>query len=167
MHANGLQGREINTGCNNSWRNDRNADQYDGDDDGLCLCAFGRHFTKLFFSPSPFLTASIIATEPRKMCDFKPLEGKILKTVDSVYQDVKNLEECQQRCLTGQYKCHSYDFGDPKSPVCRTSHLDKVALAHIENPYIEIAGAVTYELQNCYDGKCQRQQQLISLMTTA
>ncbi|KAI2800949.1 hypothetical protein BLOT_013474 [Blomia tropicalis] len=89
--------------------------------------------------------------EPRKMCDFKPLEGKILKTVDSVYQDVKNLEECQQRCLTGVYKCHSYDFGDPSNPVCRTSHLDKVALAHIENPYIEIGGAVTYELQNCYD----------------
>lgn len=86
------------------------------------------------------------------MCDFKPVEGKILKTVDSVYQDVKTPKECEQRCLSGAYKCHSYDFGDPANPVCRTSHLDKVALTHIENPYIEIAGATTFELQNCYDG---------------
>lgn len=93
------------------------------------------------------------ALEPKKMCDFKQMEGKILKTVDSVYQNVKNLSECQQMCLNGPYRCRSYDFGDPSNPVCRTSHLDKLSLSHVENPYIEIGGAVTYELQNCYDGK--------------
>ena len=68
-----------------------------------------------------------------------------------MYQEVKSLDECRQKCLTGPYNCRSYDFGDPANPVCRTSHLDKVALGHIENPYIEISGASTYELQNCYD----------------
>lgn len=99
------------------------------------------------------LTFCLKQLEPKKLCDFKPVEGKILKTVDSVYQDVKTPKECEERCLRGDYKCHSYDFGDPSNPVCRTSHLDKVALAHIENPYIEISGATTYELHNCYDGK--------------
>ena len=35
--------------------------------------------------------------KPQKMCDFQRLQGKILKTVDSVYQDVETTEECQQR----------------------------------------------------------------------
>lgn len=104
----------------------------------------------LLLPPLPSLSKQ---SEPKKLCDFKPVEGKILKTVDSVYQDVKTPKECEERCLRGGYKCHSYDFGDPSNPVCRTSHLDKVALAHIENPYIEISGATTYELHNCYDGK--------------
>ncbi|KPM06312.1 Zona pellucida-like and PAN domain containing protein [Sarcoptes scabiei] len=89
--------------------------------------------------------------EPRKLCDFKPIEGKILKTVDSVYQNINNLEECQQKCLNGPFRCYSYDFGDPSNPVCRISHLDKVSLIQIENPYIDILGAATYELQACYD----------------
>lgn len=90
--------------------------------------------------------------EPKKLCDFKPIHGKILKTVDSVYQNVTSVEECQQRCLQDMYRCRSYDFGDPVNPVCRTSHLDKVSLAHIDIPYIEIAGSTTYELVACYDG---------------
>nr|XP_046915324.1 uncharacterized protein LOC124495920 [Dermatophagoides farinae] len=89
--------------------------------------------------------------EPKRLCDFKPIHGRILKTVDSVYQNITTIEECQRQCLQGPYKCHSYDYGDPSNPVCRTSHLDKISLAHIDNPYIEIAGASTYELQACYD----------------
>lgn len=91
--------------------------------------------------------------EPKRLCDFKPIHGRILKTVDSVYQNITTIEECQRQCLQGPYKCHSYDYGDPSNPVCRTSHLDKISLAHIDNPYIEIAGASTYELQACYDGQ--------------
>ena len=34
---------------------------------------------------------------PQKLCEFQPLKGKILKTVDTVYQDVEDLQECKER----------------------------------------------------------------------
>ncbi|CAG2116050.1 unnamed protein product, partial [Medioppia subpectinata] len=89
--------------------------------------------------------------EPKKLCDFRPISGKILKTVDSVYENVKTIDECKEKCLSSPYRCHSFDFGDPTNSVCRTSHLDKNSLSHIENPYIEIPGATTYELVSCYN----------------
>lgn len=42
--------------------------------------------------------------EPTKMCEFKKLNGRILKTVDSVYQDVGNVEECKELCLNSPYR---------------------------------------------------------------
>ena len=91
-------------------------------------------------------------SEPKKLCYFKPINGKILKTVDSIYENVKTIEECKEKCLNSPYRCHSFDFGDPSNSVCRTSHLDKNSLTHIESPYIEINGATTYELLSCYNG---------------
>lgn len=35
--------------------------------------------------------------EYRKMCDFHQIQGRILKTVDSVYQDIEDLEGCKQK----------------------------------------------------------------------
>lgn len=98
----------------------------------------------------------VFFTEPKKLCDFRPIEGKILKTVDFVYQNVKSTEECREKCLSSPYRCHSFDLGgDPSSPnrVCRTSHLDKYSLAHIEEAYLQVPGAITYELHSCYNGK--------------
>lgn len=34
-------------------------------------------------------------SDPTKLCDFKPLEGKILKTVDAVYQEVATEQDCK------------------------------------------------------------------------
>jgi hypothetical protein len=34
-------------------------------------------------------------SDPTKLCDFKSLDGKILKTVDAVYQEVASESECQ------------------------------------------------------------------------
>jgi hypothetical protein len=34
-------------------------------------------------------------SDPTKLCDFKNLDGKILKTVDAVYQEVSSEAECQ------------------------------------------------------------------------
>lgn len=105
-------------------------------------------FTILLSTSSP--------SEPKKLCDFRPIEGKILKTVDFVYQNVKSTEECREKCLSSPYRCHSFDLGgDPSSPnrVCRTSHLDKYSLAHIEEAYLQVPGAITYELHSCYNGK--------------
>lgn len=42
--------------------------------------------------------------EPVKLCEFKKLNGRILKTVDSVYQDVDSLEECRELCLNSPFR---------------------------------------------------------------
>lgn len=89
--------------------------------------------------------------EARGICDFKPLQNKILKTVDSIYQDIKSEPECRKRCLQAPYRCHSYDLGDSSNPVCRTSHLDRNSLQQIQDPYLDIQGAVSYELDSCYN----------------
>jgi len=34
-------------------------------------------------------------SDPTKLCDFKALDGKILKTVDAVYQEVASEPDCQ------------------------------------------------------------------------
>jgi len=34
-------------------------------------------------------------SDPTKMCDFKQIDGKILKTVDSVYQEVASEQGCK------------------------------------------------------------------------
>lgn len=89
--------------------------------------------------------------EARGICDFKPLQNRILKTVDSIYQDIKSDVECRKKCLQAPYRCHSYDLGDSSNPVCRTSHLDRNSLQQIQEPYLDIQGAVSYELDSCYN----------------
>lgn len=89
--------------------------------------------------------------EARGICDFKPVPNRILKTVDSIYQDIKSEPECRKRCLQAPYRCHSYDMGDSSNPVCRTSHLDRNSLQQIQDPYLDIQGSVSYELDSCYN----------------
>lgn len=87
------------------------------------------------------------------MCEFKTIPNKILKTVDTVHLDVKTVEDCKVKCLESPYRCFSFDFGDPSNRVCRTSHLDRASLVHIEDPYLDVEGSATYELSSCYDGR--------------
>lgn len=42
--------------------------------------------------------------EPNKLCEFKRLPGRILKTVDSVYQEVSSVDECRELCLNSPYR---------------------------------------------------------------
>lgn len=70
--------------------------------------------------------------EPTKLCEFKKLNGRILKTVDSVYQDVGSVDECRELCLNSPYRCHSYDYGDTGEMVCRLSHHSRATLADIQ-----------------------------------
>lgn len=44
------------------------------------------------------------AEEPNKLCEFKRISGKILKTVDSVYQDIASIDECRELCLNSPYR---------------------------------------------------------------
>lgn len=89
--------------------------------------------------------------EPSKLCEFKRLPGKILKTVDSVYQDVANIDECRELCLNSPFRCHSYDFGDTGEMVCRLSHHSRSTLSDIQDPYLEVPEASTFELTSCYN----------------
>lgn len=70
--------------------------------------------------------------EPSKLCDFKKITGRILKTVDSVYQDVANIDECRDLCLNSPFRCHSYDYGDTGDMVCRLSHHSRATLSDIQ-----------------------------------
>lgn len=89
--------------------------------------------------------------DPVRLCEFQKMEGRILKTVDSVYQEVNSLEDCKRLCLTAPFRCHSFDFGDTGDKVCRLSHHAAATLTHIEEPYLEIPGSSTYELSSCYN----------------
>ncbi|KPM06309.1 PAN domain containing protein 2, partial [Sarcoptes scabiei] len=108
--------------------------------------------------------------EPKKLCDFRVIEGKILKTVDFVYQNINSVDECREKCLSSPYRCHSFDLGDPNNPnhVCRTSHLDKYSLAHIEDAYLQVPGAITYELHSCYNVSivCRSREMIARIQTT-
>lgn len=89
--------------------------------------------------------------EPSKLCDFKKITGRILKTVDSVHQDVTNIDECRDLCLNSPFRCHSYDYGDTGDMVCRLSHHSRATLSDIQEPYLEVPEASTYELSSCYN----------------
>ncbi|CAG0881310.1 unnamed protein product [Darwinula stevensoni] len=80
---------------------------------------------------------------------------RILKTVDSVEQDVKSLEACRDKCLGSLEPCRSYDFNDTGNSVCRLSHHTALTLAHIKEPYLSMSTAVTYEMTACYNIEVQ------------
>lgn len=76
-------------------------------------CAIKRHFNSfqklvankmlIMFTASDYLENNC-AEEPNKLCEFKRLSGRILKTVDSVYQDVSSVDECRELCLNSPYR---------------------------------------------------------------
>ncbi|GAB6029742.1 hypothetical protein CHUAL_005458 [Chamberlinius hualienensis] len=86
-----------------------------------------------------------------KMCDFLKVDGRILKTVDAVYQNVSSLEACRQRCLSDVLQCKTFDWSVTGDNVCRLSHHSTMTLAHIQDPYLDSADTTTYELGSCYN----------------
>ncbi|KAL7729793.1 hypothetical protein ACLKA6_014657 [Drosophila palustris] len=91
------------------------------------------------------------AEEPSKLCEFKRISGKIMKTVDSVYQDITTIDECRDLCLNSPYRCHSYDYNDTGDMVCRLSHHSRATLTDVNDPYLDVPEAATYELSACYN----------------
>lgn len=77
--------------------------------------------------------------------------GRILKTVDSIYEDVDNVEECRELCLSDKERCNSYDYGDVGDKVCRLSHHTAATLTVVADPYQSIETATTYEMSACYN----------------
>ncbi|XP_054162432.1 uncharacterized protein LOC128960386 [Oppia nitens] len=86
--------------------------------------------------------------EPKKFCEFHPIAGKVLRTVDSVYENVDSIKQCKELCLNSRFRCHSFDYIDS---VCRISHLDKNSVTHLDNPYLKVSAQTTYELLMCYN----------------
>lgn len=95
--------------------------------------------------------------------------GRILKTVDAVYQDVDTLEECRELCLAAPFKCRSYDFGDTGENVCRLSHHTRSTLGgSVGEPYLMVPEASTYELSSCYNVtvECRASGMVAKIQTT-
>ncbi|XP_046415572.1 uncharacterized protein LOC124299981 [Neodiprion virginianus] len=106
--------------------------------------------------------------EPMKLCEFKKLTGRILKTVDSVYQDVGSADECRELCLNSPFRCHTYDYGDTGDMVCRLSHHSRATLTDIQEPYLDVPEGSSYELSSCYNVTidCQAGQMVAHIQTS-
>ncbi|KAM8704693.1 hypothetical protein ACLKA7_009194 [Drosophila subpalustris] len=91
------------------------------------------------------------AEEPSKLCEFKRISGRILKTVDSVHQNVQSIDDCRDLCLTAPFRCHSYDYNETGEHVCRLSHHSRATLSDLSEPYLSIEEASTYEQSACYN----------------
>ena len=44
------------------------------------------------------------ADDPVSECQFRPSKGLILKTVDSVYQNIGSFDICKQLCINADYR---------------------------------------------------------------
>jgi len=86
-----------------------------------------------------------------RLCLYETVKGKILKTVDSVYQAIDSKEDCEDLCNNAPFRCHSFDFNDTGDNVCRLSHHSAHTLTQITDPYLAIEEATTYELSACYN----------------
>ena len=62
---------------------------------------------------------------------FIQVKGKILKTVDSVWQAIDSKEDCEDLCNNAPFRCHSYDFNDTGDNVCRLSHHSAHTLTQV------------------------------------
>ncbi|KAH8312097.1 hypothetical protein KR044_009403 [Drosophila immigrans] len=91
------------------------------------------------------------AEEPSKLCEFKRVSGRILKTVDSVHQNVQSIDDCRDLCLSAPFRCHSYDYNETGEHVCRLSHHSRATLSDLSEPYLNIEEAATYEQSACYN----------------
>ncbi|XP_050723631.1 uncharacterized protein LOC127002106 [Eriocheir sinensis] len=106
--------------------------------------------------------------KPQKMCEFTRMPGRILKTVDAVYRDLQTTEECRERCMKSDFTCYSFDFMSAGDQICRLSHHSSATLAHIQEPYLEISNATTYEMQACYQVsvECRGTEMLARISTS-
>lgn len=46
------------------------------------------------------------------ICDFKPISGLVLKTVDAIYENIHTVSECKKKCMESAFKCRSFDMGE-------------------------------------------------------
>lgn len=66
-----------------------------------------------------YMEINCAISDPKKLCLYDEVKGKILKTVDMVYQGMASKEDCEDICNNAPFRCHSYDFNDTGDNVCR------------------------------------------------
>ena len=86
------------------------------------------------------------------VCEFKPVIGALIKTVDSVFNNVESVGECEELCKNMRdYLCLSYDHAHTGPGVCRLSHHTFSTLSHITDPALRADKSATYTLDNCFN----------------
>ena len=83
------------------------------------------YFHQTLFQPEQgvdYVEKNCTVENDKRLCIYEEVKGKILKTVDSVYQAIDSREDCEDLCNNAPYRCHSYDFNDTGDFVCRLSH---------------------------------------------
>lgn len=117
------------------------------------------------FLPQPnmdYMQSECVA-EPSKMCGFRKIQNRLLKTVDALVEGLETVEDCRQKCLHAPFHCHTYDF----EGVCRLSHHSSVTVTQIEEPYLIMNGSVSYERETCYNVSLDcRANQLVATIST-
>ena len=79
------------------------------------------HFEKYFIKSNrsvEFIESNCVQ-EANAMCFFKRVRNRVLKTVDSLYEQIKDEEQCKQLCLNTNINCKSYTLGDKNNKACR------------------------------------------------
>ena len=54
------------------------------------------------------------------ICEFRPLPGVVLKTVDAIFEDINTVSDCKKKCMESPFKCNSFDLGDDSSSYSTT-----------------------------------------------
>ncbi len=105
---------------------------------GECLLSEVDRFSSaalLTAAPNSLYMESNCVEDMGRLCDFREVRGRILKTVDSVLEDVRSREQCRELCASAasatdgsSFRCHTYDWGDTGPGVCRLSHHTAASL---------------------------------------
>lgn len=97
-----------------------------------------------------YMESNCVVEQP-KMCDFAEVDGKLLKTVDAIFEDVATMDRCKEICLASkEFRCQSFDYNETGVNVCRISHHSMSSLSQLEHPYLNIAGATTHQMSSCF-----------------
>lgn len=114
-----------------------------------------------------YMESNCAVDEP-KMCDFAEVAGKLLKTVDAIYEHVATMDRCKELCLAArEFRCHSFDYNETGVNVCRISHHSMSSLSQLDRPYMAVAGATTYQMSSCFGVKidCRGTDMVASIHT--
>ncbi|XP_060845041.1 uncharacterized protein LOC132924638 [Rhopalosiphum padi] len=103
-----------------------------------------------------YMESNCVVEQP-KMCDFAEVGGKLLRTVDAIYENVATADRCKEICLSSkEFQCRSFDYNETGVNVCRVSHHSTSSLSQQQldhRPYLTVAGATTYQMSSCFSVK--------------
>lgn len=114
-----------------------------------------------------YMESNCVTDQP-KMCDFAELDGKLLKTVDAIFENVATVDRCRELCLAAKgFRCRSFDYNETGVNVCRISHHSASSLSQLERPYAAVNGATTYQMSSCFGVKidCRGKDMVASIHT--